>query len=104
MITRKRFLTVLSKTILAVPIIVTATIVAAAQSAPSGQFINILTVTIGGIFYPLGGALDGMPIPLHPGAGKLFKGKGLIKWRLEALSSKIITLPILLALADEVIE
>ncbi len=68
MVTRKYFLINLSKTLLSIPIMVVAALVAIAQPSTPGQFINILTGGTGGVYYPLGGALSNIFAAKIPGA------------------------------------
>ena len=66
--TGKSLLNASSKTILTLLILIAAASVTVAQPAPRNQFINILTATTGGVFYPLGGVLSNSFAAKIPGS------------------------------------
>src|SRR6266545_4395530 len=67
MVLRKWLLTLPRKTVFSLLITITAAAGAIAQPATPGQFINILTASTGGVFYPLGGALSNIFAAKLPG-------------------------------------
>lgn len=67
MVTRKSFLMLPGTTLLSILIMLTAATVASAQPKAPNPFINILTASRGGIFYPLGSALSNIFAAKIPG-------------------------------------